>query len=57
MRFVLASANLDKAAEIREILGSSVELVPRPSSVGDVDETGTSLIENARLKARALVDA
>jgi XTP/dITP diphosphohydrolase len=55
--FVLATANPDKAREIREILGPSVRLAPRPESVPDVDETGETLVDNARLKARALVDA
>lgn len=57
MKFVLATANPDKAREIHEILGSGFELVPRPESVGEVDETGSTLSDNARLKARALVDA
>lgn len=57
MTFVLATANPDKAQEIREILGSGVELVARPGHVADVDETGETLEDNARLKALALVDA
>ena len=32
-------------------------LLPRPSSVPDVEETGDTLVDNARLKARALVEA
>ena len=59
MRFVLATANPDKAAEIAEVLGASdthLELVPRPSALAEVDETGETLIENARLKACALVE-
>ena len=55
-RFVLATANKDKAAEIAAILGD-LDLVPRPDSVPDVDETGETLEENARLKAWALVNA
>lgn len=55
--FVLATANEDKAAEIRAILGDRVELLPRPGDVDDVDETGETLEDNAQLKARALVDA
>lgn len=55
--FVLATANPDKAGEIVEILGSTIELLPRPADVADVEETGATLIENARLKARALVEA
>lgn len=57
MRVVLATSNPDKAAEIQAILGPSIELVARPAGVPDVDETGDTLEENARLKAVALVDA
>jgi XTP/dITP diphosphohydrolase len=60
-RVVLATANLDKAAEILEIvagvLGERWDLVPRPAEVPDVDETGDTLEENALLKASALVAA
>lgn len=56
MRFVLATANPDKATEIAAIL-DGVELVPRPAGVPDVDETADTLHGNALLKARALVDA
>ncbi len=55
--FVLASANPDKASEIRDILGPGFDLLPRPGDVGEVDETGETLEDNARLKARALVVA
>jgi XTP/dITP diphosphohydrolase len=54
LRLVLASANPDKAAEIQAILGAHVELRPRPSDVPDVVEDGETLLDNARLKARAL---
>ena len=57
MRVVLATANPDKAAEILAILGDSFDVVPRPPDVPDVDETGDTLEENARLKAVALVEA
>jgi XTP/dITP diphosphohydrolase len=56
-RFVLATANADKAREIVEILGSAVDLTPRPATVADVEETGETLTDNARLKAVALVAA
>jgi XTP/dITP diphosphohydrolase len=55
--FVLATANPDKAREIGEILGRSVALVPRPAEVEDVEETGATLLDNARMKARALAAA
>jgi len=54
---VLATANPDKAEEIRAVLrdaGVAIELVPRPAGVPDVDETATTLEGNARLKAEAL---
>ncbi|HVM65437.1 MAG TPA: RdgB/HAM1 family non-canonical purine NTP pyrophosphatase [Acidimicrobiales bacterium] len=57
---VLASNNSDKAAEIRAILGTALpgfELRPRPPEVGEVDETGTTLEDNARLKATAIAAA
>ena len=56
-RFVLATANSDKAREIVDILGSEVQLEPRPAEVPDVEETGRTLLDNARLKAQALVRA
>lgn len=55
-RFVLATANPDKAREIAEILGG-FELRPRPPEVADVEEHGETLEANARLKAGALVEA
>ena len=55
-RFVLATANPDKAREISDIL-SSFQLLPRPTSVPEIEETGATLSENALLKARALVTA
>jgi len=60
VRLVLASANRDKAAEISAILTAAVpglDLVPRPADLADVDETGTTLLENARLKAAAIAAA
>jgi XTP/dITP diphosphohydrolase len=57
---VLATANRDKAEEIRAVLrdaGVDIELRPRPADVPDVDETGATLEENARLKAVALCAA
>jgi XTP/dITP diphosphohydrolase len=55
-RMVLATANPDKAAEIADLLGGVPGLVlePRPASVPEVEEDGETLVDNARLKARAL---
>ncbi|HUR78654.1 MAG TPA: RdgB/HAM1 family non-canonical purine NTP pyrophosphatase [Acidimicrobiales bacterium] len=55
-RFVLATANKDKAAEIAAML-EGFDLLARPDDVPDVDETGDTLEDNARLKAWALVNA
>ena len=54
---VLASANPKKAAEIVEILGAHLELVPRPADVPDVVEDEDTFEGNSRLKAVALVAA
>jgi len=56
---VLATANPDKSAEIVAILATvpNLVLLPRPSSVPDVEETGDTLVDNARLKARSLCEA
>ncbi len=59
LELVLATANPDKAAEITAILGAVPGLVlrPRPPSVPDIEETGDTLVDNARLKAFSLVEA
>jgi XTP/dITP diphosphohydrolase len=60
VRFVLATANPDKAREISDVLsraGIDVELLPRPDDVPDVEETGLTLEDNARIKAVGLCDA
>jgi XTP/dITP diphosphohydrolase len=58
---VMASANPDKAAEIRDLLtaelGGEVVIEPRPVGVPDVVEDGATLEDNARLKAVALSEA
>lgn len=55
--FVLATANEHKALEIAELLDGIVELLPRPADLADTAETGETLIDNARLKAVAVVEA
>jgi XTP/dITP diphosphohydrolase len=61
LRVVLATANPDKGSEIVAIMaqtaGDRVVLVPRPDGFEEVEETGTTLEDNARLKAHALVEA
>lgn len=56
---VLATANPDKAAEIAAILAgpAPVEVLARPPGIPDVEETGDTLVANARLKARAVAAA
>jgi XTP/dITP diphosphohydrolase len=59
-RFVLATANPDKAEEIAAILADEcpgAEFVPRPEGIADIVEDGDTLEANARLKAIALCDA
>jgi XTP/dITP diphosphohydrolase len=58
-RLVLATANPDKASEIREILSSvpGLVLLARPAEVPEVEETGDTLLDNARLKAERLLAA
>jgi XTP/dITP diphosphohydrolase len=53
-RFVCASANPDKVAEIASLLDGLVELLPRPTEIADVVEDADTLIGNARLKAVAI---
>jgi XTP/dITP diphosphohydrolase len=57
LELVLATANPHKVDEIAAILGDQVRLSPRPADAGDVEETGETLVDNARLKAQALVAA
>jgi XTP/dITP diphosphohydrolase len=61
LSMVLATANPDKAREIVAIVagtaGDAIELRPRPGDVAEVEETGDTLEENARLKGHALVAA
>jgi len=57
---VLASANLDKAAEIQAILAAALPglvVRPRPHEVAEVEEDAPDLVGNARLKAEALLSA
>jgi XTP/dITP diphosphohydrolase len=53
VKFVLASSNQHKADEIGVLLSSRFELIPQKNlGVESPDETGTTFIENAIIKAK-----
>ena len=54
MKLVLASSNQGKLAELREVLGDAgIELIAQGDlGVDDAEETATTFVENALLKAR-----
>ena len=54
MRLILASSNRGKLVEMRELLsGLEVELIPQADlGIGDADESASTFVENALLKAR-----
>ena len=51
MRIVCASANPHKVEELARMLPSWVDLVARPSDIGDIDEDAPTLEGNAIIKA------
>ncbi len=56
-RLVIASGNAGKVREFRQLLaGLGLEIEPQPQGL-DVEETGTTFAENARLKATAIARA
>jgi XTP/dITP diphosphohydrolase len=61
LKIVVASANAPKATEIVAILeplvGDRIVILPRPIEIGEIEETGTTLEQNAELKARAVAEA
>ncbi len=57
LRVACASANPHKVAEIVDLMGGVVDLVPRPSDLGEVVEDADTLEGNARLKAVAVCAA
>ena len=57
LRVACASANPHKVAEIIDLMGGVVDLVPRPSNLADVVEDADTLLGNARLKAVAVCAA
>lgn len=56
MRLVLATGNPGKVAELVDLL-AGLEIVPRPEGVPEPVEDGATLLDNARIKARAIVAA
>lgn len=54
MKLVLASSNAGKLAELRDLLGDTgIDLVAQTDlGVEDIEETGSTFVENALLKAR-----
>ena len=56
MRLVAATGNVGKLEEIRLILGPSFSIVGRPD-IPEPVEDGETLLDNARIKARAVVEA
>ena len=54
LRVACASANPHKVAEIVDLMGGVVDLVPRPSDLAEVVEDADTLEGNARLKAIAV---
>ena len=54
MRIVCATANPHKVSELARMLPDWVELVPRPSEVGDIDEDAPTLEGNAIIKANEI---
>jgi XTP/dITP diphosphohydrolase len=59
-RLLIASNNVDKVVELRDLLGDCGWDVVAPVDLGlqlDVEETGSTYAENARLKAEAFMRA
>lgn len=57
LRLVCASANANKVREMADLLLGVAVMEPRPLGVPDVVEDEPTLVGNARLKARAVMDA
>ncbi len=57
IRLVCASANPKKVEELARLLPIWVTLVPRPDSVGEVEETAPTLQGNAAIKAVEVANA
>ena len=56
-RLVCASANANKVREMADLLLGVATMEPRPEGIPDVIEDAPTLVGNARLKARAVMEA
>lgn len=56
-RVVIASGNAHKIKELKDIFGSSYELIPMKDAGfdGDIEENGTTFEQNAAIKAEAIM--
>ena len=59
MRLVIATGNPGKAGEIAAVLSAveDLELLPRPGDLPEPEENGATLLDNARIKAQAVMAA
>ncbi len=59
MRLVIATGNPGKAREIAAVLSAveDLELLPRPGDLPEPEENGATLLDNARIKAQAVMAA
>jgi len=58
MRWIVATANAHKLRELQTLFdGIGVTIEPRPEGLAMPEETGTTFLANARLKARAIAEA
>lgn len=57
MKLILATHNLHKRSELSELLSGKFEVEVLPKDFPEIEETGTTLDENAILKARTVFEA
>jgi XTP/dITP diphosphohydrolase len=56
MTMLLATKNKHKAEELTKLIGKYAEIQTLPEDFPEIEETGTTLEENARIKARTVYD-
>ncbi len=52
-KVVLATQNPNKVRELRNLIGN-IEVISRPDFIGEIEETGETILENALLKAQVV---